>query len=186
MSRKSIHIALAVRTDGMAPGIHSMIDLAATVVEPGLSRRFEARLMPIADQFNREHLARQGISREQTYQFPAADGSTMAFYRWFNAIAPEIERFRGLDVICWAFEPSLSYGWISHYLHRFVGRCPVAPTVRRIGDYRAGLTGIFEDPDDWRIVPDMRASGEADLAAGALLALPGIAIDRPAPALMAV
>lgn len=185
MSRTTLNIALAIRTDGMAPGIHSMVDLAAVVVEPGLTRRFSTLLAPATEQFNRDHLARHKLSRNETFEFPAADGAVMSFYRWFNTIAPETERFRGLHVDCWAFEPSFDYGFISHYLHRFVGRCPIEPTVRRIGDYRAGLFGGAHDPEDWQAYASARAETQAEAAAATLLDLLRLH-ETSAPALRVV
>ena len=48
---KSKWVMVDVEADGPAPGLYSMTELGAVIVEPGLTRTFYTTLSPISDDF---------------------------------------------------------------------------------------------------------------------------------------
>jgi hypothetical protein len=65
-------IMVDVEADGPIPGDYSMIEIGAVLVDvdrQDLSRRFDANLKPISDQFLPDALAVSGYSRERTLAF---------------------------------------------------------------------------------------------------------------------
>src|SRR6218665_1780852 len=110
-------IMVDIEADGPIPGDYSMVSFGAVVVEPGLSRRFQARLCPISERWVPEALAISGLTREQTLAFDDAAATMQRFADWLATLGRDHPRFvsdnNGFD---WQF--------INWYFHHFLGRNP--------------------------------------------------------------
>jgi DNA polymerase III epsilon subunit-like protein len=67
------YIMTDIETDGLVPGIYSMITIGAVVVESGLGRTFSTKLRSMADDFVPEALSVSGFTRDQTLTDPFRD-----------------------------------------------------------------------------------------------------------------
>ncbi|HIV70679.1 MAG TPA: 3'-5' exonuclease [Candidatus Aquabacterium excrementipullorum] len=128
----SCWIMIDIEADGPIPGDYSMVSFGAVVVEPGLSRRFQARLRPISERWVPEALAVSGLTREQTLAFDDPAAAMQGFADWLAAQAPDQPRFvsdnNGFD---WQF--------INWYFHHFLGRNPFGHSSTNLGSLYKGL-----------------------------------------------
>ncbi len=101
-----------VETDGPAPGLYSMIELGAVVVEPGLKRTFFARLRPLegAD-FQTEALKVSGSTRHGTLTYPDAAWAIQTFANWLRHLGGKHQIFSDCIAFDWQF--------INYYRHLY-------------------------------------------------------------------
>lgn len=126
-------IMVDVETDGPCPGIFSMISIGAVVVEPSLNRTFFAQLRPLQDgSFEPEALKVNGLTREQTLQFPPALKAMHDFAAWLAANGGKKPMFisdnNGFD---WQF--------VNYYFHRYVDKNPFGHSSTNLGSLYKGL-----------------------------------------------
>jgi hypothetical protein len=81
---KSAWVMVDVEADGPAPGLYSMTELGAVIVEPALERTFYANLAPISDEFVPAALAVTGRTREQTLEFTPPEVAMLQFDLWLR------------------------------------------------------------------------------------------------------
>lgn len=122
-----------VETDGPCPGIYSMIEIGAVIVESGGARSFHAKLRPLADaKWEPEALAVSGTTRESTLDYPPALRAMYDFEQWVNATTKGRPRFiadnNGFD---WQF--------VNYYFHCFVERNPFGHSSTNLGSLYKGL-----------------------------------------------
>ena len=126
------YVMVDIEADGPIPGDYSMVALGAVIVEPGLQRRFAARLRPISDRWIPEALAVSGFSRDETLSFPEAKDATERFRDWLAKEAKGQPRFvsdnNGFD---WQF--------VNWYFHHFLGANPFGFSSTNLGSLYKGL-----------------------------------------------
>lgn len=81
------YVCVDIESDGPVPGMYSMIQLGAVLVETidgilCISDTFECKLAPISSQFVCEALAASGSTREETVKYPPASEGIRDFDRW--------------------------------------------------------------------------------------------------------
>jgi exonuclease len=125
-------VMVDIEADGPIPGDYSMIALGAVIVEPGLQRRFAARLRPISDTWIPDALAVSGFSREETLLFGEPKGQMERFAEWLAIEAKGQPKFvsdnNGFD---WQF--------VNWYFHHFLGRNPFGHSSTNLGSLYKGL-----------------------------------------------
>lgn len=126
-------VMVDVEADGPIPGDYSMIALGAVIVEPGLTRRFSARLKPISARWIPEALAVSGYSREDTLTFDEPKAAMERFRAWLVAEAKGQPKFvsdnNGFD---WQF--------VNWYFHRFTGANPFGFSSTNLGSLYKGMS----------------------------------------------
>jgi len=160
-----MYIMVDIEADGPIPGKHSMIELGAVAVEPGLGRSFHGRLRPISDEYDPEALAITGYTREQTLEFDEPQKVMTEFEKWINEVVPRRPIFisdnNGFDwmFVCW-------------YFHMFTGGNPFGHSSQNLNSLYKGLTrNLFasfkhlrKTPHDHNPVNDARGNSEALLS----------------------
>jgi hypothetical protein len=125
-------VMVDVEADGPIPGDYSMISFGAVIVEPGLARRFQARLKPISDTWIPEALAVSGHSREETLTFDDPKAAMERFRAWLAAEAKGQPKFvsdnNGFD---WQF--------VNWYFHHFIGGNPFGFSSTNLGSLYKGM-----------------------------------------------
>ena len=121
-----------VEADGPMPGDYSMVSFGAVVVEPGLTKRFSARLKPISGPWIPEALAVSGHTREATLLFDDPKEVMARFKAWLAEHCPDRPMFisdnNGFD---WQF--------VSWYFHHFLGENPFGHSSANLGSLYKGL-----------------------------------------------
>jgi len=118
-------VMVDIEADGPAPGLYSMIELGAIVVEPGLTRSFYTSLQPISADYDQAALNITGHSREQTLNFKQPLEAMMDFDKWLKDNISGQPRFisdnNGFDwqfvnYYCWQFLKQNPFGFSSQNL----------------------------------------------------------------------
>lgn len=122
-----------VEADGPCPGLYSMHEFGAVLVEPGITKTFYGQCKPISEQFNREALAVSGKTREETLQYPDGLATMKDFNNWILSNNKD-----GRPIF---FSDNLAFDWqfINYYFHLYLGENPFGYSGRRIGDIYCGL-----------------------------------------------
>ena len=157
-----------VEADGPAPGLYSMTELGAVIVEPGLTRTFYTTLAPISEQWVPEALAVTRRSREDTLKFTPPEVAMIQFDLWLRreladqGVRPKfISDNNGFD---WQF--------VNYYSWRFLKSNRFGHSSSNLGNIYKGLRGnMFENFKHLRQtqhthnpVDDARGNAEAMLA----------------------
>ena len=127
---KPILISVDVETDGPAPGLFSMVELGAVVVEPSLGNGFHSLLKPISDTFDQKALDISGRTRAETLSFPDAARTMNDFAVWLESM-PGTPVFVSDNPFDWMF--------VCWYLWRVTGRCPFGHSGRNLADLAKGM-----------------------------------------------
>ena len=125
-------VMVDIESDGPIPGDYSMIALGAVIVEPGLARRFSARLKPISERWIPEALAVSGFSRDETLAFDDPAAAMERFRAWLAVEAKGQPKFvsdnNGFD---WQF--------VNWYFHHFTGGNPFGFSSTNLGSLYKGM-----------------------------------------------
>ena len=116
------YVSVDVEADGPCPGLYSMIQVGAVVVEPGLERTFAANIAPISDQWVPEALAVSGFTREQTWDFLDALTQMRKFYQWCAGLHGN-ERPNG-RLLFVSDNAGFDWQFVNWYFHRYLGGNP--------------------------------------------------------------
>lgn len=127
-----MYIMVDVESDGSAPGLYSMIELGAVVVEPTMSRTFHGKLKPISENWDPNALAVSGHTREQTMLFDDPSDVMFTFAKWLKEVSTKQPRFisdnNGFD---WQF--------VNYYFHAFYTSNPFGHSSTNLGSLYKGL-----------------------------------------------
>lgn len=129
-----VWIMVDVEADGPCPGIYSMTELGAVVVEEGTPRTFYGQLAPISNVYKPEALAVSKKTRDEVLNFPHALETMAAFDKWISSVVPAGERpmfisdNNGFD---WMF--------VCYYFHAFLDRNPFGHSSTNLGSLYKGL-----------------------------------------------
>lgn len=135
-SPKPVYFSVDIECDGPAPGVYSMVELGAVIVEDGLARTFLANLAPISDRFNEYALSICGKTRAETlsYEDPAAVMNRFAAWVEENTKGgkPVFVDDNGFD---WSF--------VNYYCWKFLDRNPFGHSDFNLNSF---VKGIYQDP----------------------------------------
>jgi hypothetical protein len=130
-----------VETDGPAPGLFSMIELGAVVVDYDLNKTFYYKFRPLLEaNYVQEALNVSGYSREQTMQFPEASEGIAKFDTWLSKVKNQdklmfISDNNGFD---WQF--------VNYYFYKYLGKNPFGHSSTNLGSLYKGLErSMFEN-----------------------------------------
>lgn len=125
-------IMVDVETDGPCPGIFSMLSLGAIVIEPALNRTFFAKFRPIGDKFEPEALKVNGLTREQTLDFPPALKGVHDFNEW-------VVKNGGKKPMLISDNNGFDWQFVNYYFHRYVEKNPFGHSSTNLGSLYKGL-----------------------------------------------
>lgn len=148
MSRPELYISIDVETDGPAPGINSMLSMAAVAFDPkadqskagnyGQVDYWYEKIRPIPGAApnketmewwaNQSEEARIEVQTNRMY----ADDAMREFVHWCDG-------FAGRKLIAVAWPDAFDFGFVNYYCWRFVGRNPLGFAACDIRSYANGL-----------------------------------------------
>lgn len=158
-------VMVDVEADGPIPGDYSMIELGAVIVEPGLSRRFHARLRPISERWVPEALAVSRATREETLRWADPEKEMARFAQWIR----EADKRQPVFV---SDNNGFDWQFVNWYFHHFLGRNPFGHSSTNLGSlYKGMVKSCFESFKHLRVtkhthhpVDDALGNAEALLA----------------------
>lgn len=130
-------IMVDVEADGPAPGLYSMIELGAVIVEPGCSRTFYTNLKPISDDYVFDALAVTGYERSETLEFKDPCDAMIEFNQWLKQQVPNgqlmfVSDNNGFD---WQF--------VNYYFHKYLMKNPFGHSSTNLGSLYKGMERDF-------------------------------------------
>lgn len=136
------YVMVDVETDGPVPGLYSMIQVGAVIVEPGLSRTFRADLAPIGPHFLPSTLSVTKLTREETLGFPSAMRAMENFHYWLldnDFECGSKERFSKKSPIFISDNNGFDFAFVSYYFWFYRESCPFGHSSRNLGDLYKGI-----------------------------------------------
>lgn len=164
---KSIWVMVDVEADGPVPGLYSMTELGAIIVEPGLSRTFYADFAPISEKSLPEALAVTGRSREDILAFARPEVSMTQFDLWLRREVLD-QQLRPMFV---SDNNGFDWQFVNYYCWRFLGHNPFGYSSTNLGsfykglkrDFRANFRKLRRTRHTHNPVDDVRGNAEAML-----------------------
>lgn len=159
------YVMVDVEANGPCPGIYSMVQIGAIVVEPKLDRTFLGNLRPISPKFSQQALDVIGLTREQCQAFPDPKSVMVDFSNWLGVIGNGrlffVSDNNGFD---WQF--------VNWYFHKFIGSNPFGHSSMNLGslykgikkDTLASFKNLRKTAHTHNPVDDARGNAEALLA----------------------
>ena len=126
-------IVVDVEADGPVPGLYSMTELGAVVVEPEF-RSFYGTFQPISDKWIPDALAVSGKTREWCMQSAEPKVTMYTFTDWIRSVS------KGQPIFV-SDNNGFDWGYVNYYFHAFTGKNPFGFSSRRIGDLYCGMVG---------------------------------------------
>lgn len=126
------YIMVDIEADGPVPGIYSMIEIGAVIVEPSLEKRFYGTLKPISDNWIPEALAVTNRTREETLKFDNPLETMIKFDDWVRKTSKHTPQF--------VSDNNLFDGmFVFYYLWKFVGSCVFGYSSHSLGSLFKGF-----------------------------------------------
>ena len=132
---KSVWVMVDVEADGPAPGLYSMTELGAVIVEPGLTRTFYSTLAPISEQWVPEALAVTQRTREDTLAFTPPE---VAMIQWDLWLRREITD-QGLRPMFISDNNGFDWQFVNYYSWRFLGANRFGHSSTNLGSLYKGI-----------------------------------------------
>lgn len=130
-----INIMVDVEADGPVPGLFSMTEIGAIVVEPQLNRTFYGKFSPISPNSNPEALAVTGFTREEIETWPDPKKTMMGFDTWLNRISNGGQE----RIIFWSDNNGFDWAYVNYYFHAFLGKNPFGHSSNNLRNLYNGL-----------------------------------------------
>jgi hypothetical protein len=145
---KPLWIVCDVEADGNAPGLYSMYELGAVVVNEHPRETFYAKFRPLPDAtFSEEALAVRPVTRAETLTYPDPLEGMTRFYDWLS-------QWKGRRLVFVSDNPAYDFQFVNWYFIRFLGENPFGWSGRQIGDIWAGLVKDTQKP--WKHLRETR------------------------------
>ena len=122
-----------VEADGPCPGLYSMVELGAVIVEPGLSRTFYGKLRPLPNAgYMQEALDVFGVTREQAEAYDDPVEVMEKFEKWIQ------ENSEGRPIFI-SDNNGYDYSFVNYYFWLCLGRNPFGHSSQNLGSLYKGM-----------------------------------------------
>jgi len=121
-----------IEADGPVPGLYSMVELGAVIVEHSLTKTFHGKLKPISDNYKVDALSSFNRTRDDTLKFDDPLYVMTEFEKWINKNSNGRHMFisdnNGFD---WMFT--------CYYFHKFLNNNPFGYSSTNLGSLYKGM-----------------------------------------------
>ena len=125
-------ISIDIEADGPCPGLYSMIEIGAVLVQEPLDTTFYGSLKPITERFDLSALHSIGRTREETLNFNDPKETIQEFDSWLREKCKKpyiaISDNNGFD---WSF--------VNYYFHLYLSKNPFGYSSRNLNDLFKGI-----------------------------------------------
>jgi DNA polymerase III epsilon subunit-like protein len=160
----AVWVMVDVEATGPVPGLYSMTEIGAVVVEPGLDRTFYGRLRPVVgSMLDADAMAVTGRTADEIASWPAPEDTMGAFDRWLRSLGG-----RPLGV---SDNNGFDFAFVNWYFWRFCGDSPFGHSSTNLGSLYKGLVRntrknfkhLRDTPHTHNPLDDARGNAEAML-----------------------
>jgi len=157
-------LIIDVESTGPHPLEYSMVQIGAVDLK---GNEFTCNMRPrpgtIADP---AALKATGLTWEQVCEWPDPEAQMRLFREFLE------DTYGGKRVVSWSDNPAFDWQWINTYLWAYTGGNPLGHSMRRIGDFYAGLQHNVTAASKWKRLRDTKHTHHAlDDARGNMEAL---------------
>ncbi|MHB8407778.1 MAG: 3'-5' exonuclease [Acidiferrobacterales bacterium] len=157
------YVMVDVESDGPCPGLYSMVEIGAIVVEPGLSNTFYGKLRPISEKYMQEALDVCHLTREDTLKYRDPGEVMSEFAKWIADIPKPVMFVSDNNGFDWQ--------WVNYYFWRYLESNPFGHSSTNLGslykglikDMRKNFKHLRETRHTHNPVDDARGNAEAFL-----------------------
>jgi DNA polymerase III epsilon subunit-like protein len=136
------NLVIDVEATGQHPSTYAMVQIGAVDLR---GNEFYGELRP--DQYHEYDEGAMnaiGLTREDVLKYPSAE-TTMQFFRdWVK------DTYKGERVVTWSDNPAFDWQFVNFYFHVYCKGNPLGHSMRRIGDFYAGITGNVKNASRWK------------------------------------
>jgi len=130
-----INIMVDVEADGPVPGLYSMTEIGAIVLEPRLDRTFYGKFSPISDIWKPEALAVTGYTREDVENWPDPKKTMLGFDTWLSGISNGGKERLNF----WSDNNGFDWAFVNYYFWKFLDRNPFGHSSNNLRNYYNGM-----------------------------------------------
>jgi len=129
------YIMVDIEADGPCPGLYSMVQLGAVVVDDKLDKTFFAKLHPLDGAFYQEDALKAcNLTRGETLLYDAASYGIINFYRWLNSIKqPDSKLYFVSD------NNGFDWQFVNYYCWKFLNENPFGHSSTNLGSLYKGM-----------------------------------------------
>jgi len=155
-------ISIDVEADGPVPGLYSMIEIGAVLVQEPLDTTFYGSLKPITKKFDFSALNAIGRTREETFNFNDPKETIQEFDSWLREKCKK-------PYIALSDNNGFDFAFVNYYFHFYLGYNPFGWSSRNLNDLfkgiqkdmRASFKGLRKTKHDHNPVNDSKGNAEA-------------------------
>ena len=169
-----------VEATGPCPGLYSMTELGAVVVEEPLARTFYAKLRPIeGTALDKDATRVMGYDPATFSDWPDPQGEMRRFGEWLDGL--------GKRPMFVSDNPGFDFQFVNYYFWKFCGRNPFGHSSTNLGSLYKGAAGdMYQSFKHLRVTPhthnpvdDAMGNAEAMIAIAKRFGIRGILPSEP-------
>lgn len=143
----SLFIMVDVEATGPCPGLYSMTELGAVVVEEPLARTFYAKLRPIeGTALDKEAVRVMGYDPAAFADWPEPEGEIRRFGEWLDGL--------GKRPMFVSDNPGFDFQFVNYYFWKFYGRNPFGHSSTNLGSlYKGAARDMYQSFKHLRVTP---------------------------------
>jgi len=146
-------LVIDVEATGGSAMTHSMIQIGAVDLE---GNDFYAEMRPLEGRdIDPRALEAIGLSESTIQKYPDPRVGVLAFNRWLR------ETYGGKRIPVWSDNPGFDWQFVNGYLWLYTDGNPMGWSMRRIGDFYAGLEGKVGAASKWKRLRDTKHTHNA-------------------------
>lgn len=146
-------LIIDVEATGGSAMTHSMIQLGCVDL---LGNEFYAELRPLEGRkIDPNAMNAIGLTIDQVGVYPIASEGMIKFSNWLE------RTYKGKRVPVWSDNPAFDWQFVNGYMFKFVGHNPMGFSMRRIGDFYAGLKKDVYAATKWKRLRDTKHTHNA-------------------------
>lgn len=131
----NINVMVDVEADGPCPGLYSMTEIGAIVVDNQLDKTFYGKFSPISPIYKPEALAVTGYNRADIESWPDPQKTMWGFDTFLNNISQNGKN----RLVFWSDNNGFDWQFVNYYFHKFLDRNPFGHSSNNLANLYGGL-----------------------------------------------
>ena len=132
-------IMVDVEADGPCPGIYSMIEIGAVLIEEGEKLSFHSKIRPVTDRWVDDALAVTGYTRIGTMTLEEFRNPTIVMFEFAQWLI-NVSRGRPMFI---SDNNGFDWQFVNYYFHKYVGSNPFGHSSTNLGSLYKGCAHDF-------------------------------------------
>lgn len=146
-------LVIDVEATAQTPVLGAMIQIGCVDLN---GNEFYAEFRPEPHhRIERDALDSIGLTLEEIMEYPPAHAGMQSFIDWLD------ETYKGKRVPVWSDNPGFDWQFVNGYLWKYCRRNPLGWSMRRIGDFYAGMQRDARATSKWKKLRDTKHTHNA-------------------------